>query len=360
MMKTLFLAMAFLSAGAAWATEEELSLPPDPVAPQVDETLPSLPTPADLQEKTASPQAPLLAVNGRLDLAFSGGAPVAQGFYIPSLRLGAHGTLSRRLEYGLSLGQTREFSSAQLPQMLPVDAFMVVKVLGADEEFPLMLKLGMFNPTLNPWWSPDLAELSLPDYQTNHRALLLDNDVGVELQFQPGTERLKIRLGLFNGNGIYSLNTNNARAFNVSIETNYRVGDATLLVGLSSYTQTQSAAGSVNYKSNWLFDGYASIQNNTWLIGADILSGGFEDSTRTVYPLGTGFFILSQLTEDLHAYGRYEYLQNSPTSGGDLTTWQLGPMITIDRNFKAFFYYESTDSAAGIVSSGQVRLRLVM
>lgn len=356
-MKTIGWILAlWLGSVGAFATEEDQSIPAEPAPATLPEAVPAT---SDLHATTDN-KAPLLAVNGRLDLAFSGGAPVAQGFYIPSMRLGARGTLSPRLEYGLSLGQTREFATAQLPQMLPVEAFMAVKVVAAAEEFPLVLKLGMFNPTLNPWWSPDLAELTLPDYQTIHRILLLDNDVGVELQFQPGTERLKVRLGLFNGNGIYSLNTNNARAFNASIEMNFRLDVGKLLVGLSAYTQTQSAVGSVNYKSNWLFDHYALLENERWTVGADILSGGFEDSTRIAYPLGLGLFGLYRVTEDLHAYGRYEFLQASPTFSGDLTTWQLGPMITIDHNFKAFFYYESTDGPSGVINSGQVRLRLVM
>jgi len=315
---------------------------------------------ADLKAREDAKVSPLLAVNGRIDLAFSGGAPVAQGFFIPSMRFGAQGTISPRLEYGFSVGQTREFSTAQLPQILPVDAWMNVRVLGSDEESSLRVKVGMFNPTLNPWWTPDLAELAIPDYQSNHRALLLDNDLGMEVHFQPGTQRVKIRLGLFNGNGIYALNTNNAKAFTASLEASSEYGNTRLLYGVSAFAQTQSAIGSVNYKSNWVFDAYASIENGPWLAGVDIMSGGFEDSARVAYPFATGIFVTSRLAEDLHLYVRNEYLRDSPTFSGNLTVWQMGPMVTIDRAFKAFFYYESANGPAGIVNSGQVRLRLVM
>ncbi len=354
MSRALIILSTLVIAVAAKAADDDLEF----IAPKESPSLAAVSEAKDLQPIETS--SPLLNVAGRLDLGFSGGAPVAQGFYIPSLRFGINGTISSRLEYGFALGQTREFSAAQLPQMLPVDAWVSLRLAGDESESPLRVKMGMFNPTLNPWWTPDLAFLSLPDYQNNHRACLMDNDLGVELQFQPGTERLKFTLGVYNGNGIFSLNTNNSKAFSASVEAKEQFGESKVAFGISTFTQTQSASGSVNYKSNWAVDAYASVENGPWLGGVDVLTGGFEDATRLVYPLATGVFVVSRLAEDLHLFVRHETLRSSPTFSGNLTVWQMGPMIVIDRAFRAFFYYESSNGPSGIVNSGQVRLRLVM
>src|SRR5688572_4292533 len=51
---------------------------------------------------------PVLTVGGRVDVGFSAGSPVTQGFSIASLRLNAMGSVGRFVDYGLAFGQTRE------------------------------------------------------------------------------------------------------------------------------------------------------------------------------------------------------------------------------------------------------------
>lgn len=101
-----------------------------------------------------------LAVSARFDLAFLTGNSVTQGFSLPSLRVSIYGDVTSILSYRVSVGQTREFTSALLPQLIPVEAYMD---LGSSDtrskESRFSIRVGMFTPSQNPFWTPDLSDL---------------------------------------------------------------------------------------------------------------------------------------------------------------------------------------------------------
>lgn len=353
-----YLVVGAMLAAGAWAETDLEATKPMVLAPEPGESGSYL-FELNSDKQGRGDSSPLIQVGGRIDAAFSSNTPVAQGFSLPSLRLNADGSVGHHLEYGLALGQTREFSSAMLPQMLPVDAFMVLKTESNDDFGSLRLKVGMFNPMLNPWWTPDLADVPLPDYHAVHKTLLLDNDLGVEVSFQPMAQRLEIFAGAFNGNGVFSVNTNNSRAFTGGLRVHFPVGGARLGLGFSAYGLTQASSGSVNFKSNSLADIYVSLEAGRFLLGLDLLTGGFEDSTRRVASFGGAGFLHVPLFQGVGVFSRLEGLRNSPIGGGFLTQLQIGPQIGIDKAFQSFLFYEvQNSSASGHISSAQVRLRL--
>jgi hypothetical protein len=308
----------------------------------------------------------MLSVGLRLDSSFSAGGATQQGFSIPSLRLSAFGDVTDNLAYRVSFGQTREFSSAQLPQILPVEAYMRLSISRrSDTGGPprIQWKLGMFTPTFNPWWTPDLSDLELPDYFTSHRSLFLFRELGTEVSYEFNPEGLKVGIGAFNGNGIVGLNSNNSKAFTGFARNIFHFGESSLEIGASVYALFQSSRGSINFKSNWASDIYASLT----LIPAGInimvdgFFGGFEDSVRTVNPSGGGFSAIITMNDWLKAMGRLEALSASPltTSADPMRHLQVGPIIKINDALTIYSFYEYFDYGDGTFeNSFQARVRL--
>ena len=303
-------------------------------------------------------QSSVLTVGARIDVGFSAGTEVYQGFTIPAIRLNALGAYGKYVEYGLSLGQTREFSTALLPQLLPVDAYVTLKA-PANDYGTIRCTVGMFNPMENPWWTPDLAVVPLPDYHATHRMVLLDNDVGMELSYQPMDGMVKITVGYFNGNGIFNLNTNNAKAFTGSLVIRGDWGNSKVQLGFGTHRMEQAVLGNVNFKSSWAFDAFASIESGPLLLGVDSFVAGIQDSFRSLSPRGSAGFLHFAFFHGLGLFGRVEAMIQSPVNGGSLTTWQVGPKWQLGSLFQGYFLYEYYRlMGAEPISSGQVRLRV--
>ncbi|MBI4406083.1 MAG: hypothetical protein HY537_18130 [Deltaproteobacteria bacterium] len=304
----------------------------------------------------------LLAVGARLDTAFSAGDPVQQGFRIPSMRLSVFGEVHPAIAYRLSVGQTREFASVLLPQLLPSEAYVQFK--NADSFLPsnLNLKVGIFTPQLHPWWSTDLDTLPFADYFSSHRMLFLGRDIGAELAVRI-VGNLGATLGIFNGAGIYGLNTNNSKAFTGSVRGSVDLGDAEVEAGWSGYRFSQSSAGSINYKSSWVSDFFLILNHSksAFVLGGDLALGAFEDNMAQFAPTGLAVFLSVSLADWLRFLARGESVRNPPSgNGGTFAAYQLGPAFRVSSQVHLFCNFQYSNMEGAVVNATEIRLRLVI
>jgi hypothetical protein len=309
----------------------------------------------------------LLALQARIDAAFSAGPPVAQGFAIPSIRLSAYGDIGANINYRLSFGETREFTTVALPQILPVEAYVEWSTirLTLDREDPAFIwRVGMFTPSFNPWWTPDLTYLQEPDYFAIHQALFMSRDIGTELAYEPSANGFRASIGVFNGNGILSLNTNNSRAFSASVSNNFEEDESQLLVGASGYDLTQSSAGSVNFKALWVSDFFANLtlKRLGLTVGGDFTVAGYTDSVTQCTPVGGTASVSLDVIEWLKLFGRAELLTSPPLlPTGTLQHYEIGPIFSFSQALNLYVWYDYLDQGNGnIQNSFQMRLRLVI
>lgn len=338
---------------------------PAVAAPAARPAVEAHPKEAAASTSEAITESPLLVVSARIDAAFSGGDPAVQGFSIPSVRLSASGNAAPNVGYRLSLGQTREYSSQLVPQVIPTEAFIRLDSVPRAEAASrphASFSLGMFTPSLNPWWTPDLGDLNVPDYQGTHRALLLSRDVGAELSLVPVPDRLEIAIGAFNGNGIVGLNTNNAKAFTAFLRAGQPIGPWKIIAGAGGYVSSQSNVGSVNYRSEAIADVFLSVELS--VIGLELniegFGGKYEDSRGKLSPMG-GAGTITLGTDWLKAFGRYQSLTSAPTATGVLKQFEFGPMYQPFPSLRIFGLYQSVDTGTGsLESSGTLRMRLTI
>lgn len=352
----LFVSGASLRAAEETETELVEAIEAAPVAPS--ETTPGSATSSASPPVRREP-VPVLQLGARLDTAFSTGGAVQQGFSIPSVRLSALGAASDTLSYRLSVGQAREFSSLLVPQLIPTEAFLV---LGKSEHLvpgDLVWKFGMFTPALNPWWAPDLSDVSLPDYHEAHKRLFLGRDIGVQINYQ-FTESLAVFAGAFNGNGVYGLNTNNARAMAGGVEWSSFSNTERVRVGVSGYFATQSSVGSVNYRSDWAASLYAHLAfpHSVAEVGLDFVVGDFLSSVTNYRPTSLALFGALPIAEWVALFVRLETARQVPQSGLDLLHVQIGPQLLLSRFVKAYLLFDSLDVGTGTENAGLLRIRV--
>lgn len=309
----------------------------------------------------------LLLVGLRLDAAYSGGGSVSQGFSIPSVRLTAWGQAGDLISYRFSLGQTREFSSVLLPQIMPVEAFIDFNSATAmdwDPKSRLTLRLGLFTPTFNPWWSPDLADIPMPipDYQETHRALFLARDIGAEVQFEPIAQRLMFHVGLFNGSGIFSLNTNNSKAFTAGVRGNILFGPVKWTLGFSAMLHEQADPTSVNFRSDVVGNLFTSLElpGSDWRLTGEVFGGELNDSVRTAYPWGAAGTLFVPVVSGVRLFTRAEALRSSGIGNGFVRNAQIGPILELHKAAHAYLFYQYLDQGGSIENLGWLRLRLVL
>ncbi len=222
---------------------------------------------------TKEAQTASLSVHARFDAAYSGGEPTVQGFSIPHFYLGVDGVANPSMTYRLSIGPSREFSSTLIPQMVPTEAFFKITSVAVSEisEKPsLGVQLGMFSPALNPWWTPDLGDLWIPEFFVGQRQLLLTRDIGVELSANPIPDRLQVTAGFFNGNGVFGFNTNNSRAVTLFTRFQVPIGEWRLSVGGGGFNFIQGSAGSTNYRSHWIANPFINAEWEPMSLSATI------------------------------------------------------------------------------------------
>lgn len=336
----------------------------EPVTPEVESTVPAPKAEGPSwvsQLLLQKGDGALLTVGARFDTAFILGGAVSQGFSLPSVRLTAFGDAAKWIHYRLSLGQTREFSSALLPQITPVEAYVDLGAERVLNENGLRWRLGMFTPTLNPWWSPDLSDLAIPDYNESHRRIFLSRDLGTELAIGVARD-LTLFAGAFNGNGIVGLNTNNARAFTAGVRFDFDWARWKFSTMLSGFTSYQASLGSVNYKNDAVGDLSLMVKHEDWgvTVGADFMVGNFRSYLTSNNPLGGSFFTEISLSQGVRLFARAEVLSRVPTTNYTLNHFQLGPEVTLGQYIRAYFLYDYLYAGTSAENTflGRVRLSL--
>lgn len=365
-MRLLLIAFVLLASSTTFAREKELEdiiKDAPPLASQPQQPAPTEKRRANLFGTLNDQQ--LLLVGLRLDTAYTGGGFVTQGFSIPSVRLTTWGQAGDLISYRFSLGQTREFSSVLLPQLIPVEAYVDFNSSTAmdwDPKSRLTLRLGLFTPTFNPWWSPDLADIPLPDFHQIHRSVFIGRDIGTELVFEPIAGRLTFHVGLFNGSGIFSLNTNNSKAFTAGLRGTILMGDLRLMLGASAMLHEQADPASVNFMSNAVGNLFAALDwpGTDFRLTGEVLVGELNDSVRTAYPFGGAGTLHVPIFAGMRMFARAEVLQGSGSGTGFVRSGQIGPILDLHKSAQAYIFYQYLDNEGSIENLGWVRVRLIL
>ncbi len=305
----------------------------------------------------------LLLVGVRIDAAYTGGGAVVQGFMIPSVRLTAWGRAGDLIAYRFSLGQTKEFSSVLLPTLMPVQAYVDFNSSSAmdwDPHSRLTLRFGLFTPTFNPWWTPDLSEIALPDYNESHRALFLARDIGAEIILEPIVGRLQFYAGMFNGSGIFATNTNNSRAFTAGVQGNVLFNGAKWMMGFSALLHEQADPTNVNFRSDAIGNLFTSLEfaGSPFKLTAELFGGGLSDSTRNSTALGGAGALYIPVFTGLRFFARAEVLRGTGTGTGLIRNGQFGPILDLHKSTQAYVFYQYLDTNGSIEHMGWVRVRL--
>lgn len=341
------LIILFLISRSVFSAEEkveELTPVPEPVE-SIQETV--------IEKNIEESEKPsTLSVSARFDTNYSGGGSVHQGFSIPSARISVEGIAGRDIQYRFSAGQTREYSTALLPQLLPTEAYFSL------HQASLSLKVGLFSPQFNPWWTPDLSEVNFPDYHETQKALYLSREMGVELQYSFVPDSLQVSIGYVNGSGVFTLNTNNAKAGVASIQSKIPLGEHSLRLGTSGYIFSQSTSGAINYRSNSLWTVYAEVSLLPVLFRVEGFLSHFEDSTKIILPEGGACSLHFKFGKGLSLFGRYEYASNSPISLGRIQHLEGGPILSFSKQLDGYFTYSSLESGGQSEDLILIRFRL--
>jgi hypothetical protein len=340
-----------------------LSLGPAVVfaAPELEEVV----TPDESVVGESSGDGNSIQVGLRMDAAYNAGGQSIQGFSLPSVRLTVWGQAADWIDYRFSVGQTREWSSALLPQLMPVEGFVDLKAVAlssAPDTFGAVLRVGLFTPAFNPWWSPDLTDLPLPDYQASHSLLFVGRDLGVELNFEPVPNRLSFFAGAFNGNGVFAQNTNGAKAFTAGIKGSFQFEESTLNVGLSGVLREQADPSSVNFRSDSLGSLYAVLESphSSFKLGAELIFGSLNDSTRSASPFGGALTLFTPHFGLLKVFARAEWLRNTGNGNGTLKNFQAGPILHLHPSLQVFGLYQYLENGGSPETLVSARLRLVI
>lgn len=306
----------------------------------------------------------VISLGARVDASYTGGGSIAQGFAIPSLRVSAYGEAGHYIDYRVSLAQTREFSTALLSQLIPSEAYVDLSTnpprngerrKGMD----IRLRMGMCAPLFNPWWTADLSDLSLPDYNETHKANFAIRDIGAEVALRPFGENFLVAAGAFNGSGITSLNTNNSKAFTGHFHWVIPLSGFKIGLGMGNFYMEQSTKGSINYKKSWVSDFflYFGLENARIAILLDSFTSSYEDTTRVISPNGYSVAATMGLNDWMGGFVRYEFATDSPQKG-QIRSFQTGPMLTLSDYAKAFFIYQSLQLSGSEERSIFLRVRV--
>ncbi len=301
-----------------------------------------------------------LAMGARFDTAFLTGSGLIQGFTLPSARLTVFGDLSLHVKYRFSLGQTREFSTVLLPQILPVEAFVDFSTRPLfRNESGLVVRMGMFTPDFHPLWTPDLSYLTLPTYHESHRTLFLGRELGLQVKYHSSNDQFEAGLAFVNGVGILSENSNNAKALALFVKHGFEFGSAEFKMGLSAFGRLQSSKGSLNFRQDWLALAWASMRLRSIELWAEYYLGEFEDSAVRNEPNGSAFMISVEVSPTISLWGRYETLGGSPSGAtGIMDRWEVGPRFQLHSNLQLFSTYSQIDEGFGLGAIQEFRVQL--
>lgn len=353
----------------ALESDEPLPLPSEETQPAVTaEPAPPAPEPVE----TAQPSSEItlktlrsVSLVGLMDVAYRTGYPIEQGFVLPAVRLGLQGQVGDHVGYRFSLGQTREYATVLLPQMLPVEAYVewASEAVVSSERSGLFWRTGMFTPQLHPAWTPDIAEIRVADYATVHRKIFISRDLGTQLLYRIPSGRLEAAAGLFNGSGVFGLNTNQAKAFTGYLSAELlKFGDSVFRIGVGSYYLSQSTPISTNYKRNYLTDIFVTWESPSFSLSGEGFYGSFTDAVNSYYLQGGIGTAVVRFSSQWELFSRFEYLTHPPTNGiGTLQIFQVGPMLRLQEGFSLYLTYnmeQATNTTR--VHSAEFRLRLLL
>lgn len=308
---------------------------------------------------------PSLGFGLRLDSQYSGGGMLEQGFAIPSARLTAFGELDSHLRYRLSLGQAKEFSAVALPTMVPVEAYidlLSAPEYGLSEFYRLRWRIGMFTPSFNPWWTPDLADLVLPEYHLLHTYLFLNRDIGTELVLMPFAERLTLFGGYFNGTGIFGSNNSSARAATAGVRIGIPIGDVDLDLGGSGYYSEQSSPGTSTFRTRRLATVYlrARLRQDSAELTLETSFGRFDEALGNTAPTGTAGTLRFRVMPNLQIWGRAETMSGISLIQPTIRRFQVGPIFNYGPSLTTYLLFEHLDEGDLAQDMGIVRVRLVI
>lgn len=309
----------------------------------------------------------LLLLGLRVDTSYFAGSVLQQGFALSSVRLSAWGNSGSYISYRFSLGQTREFSSILLPQLTPVEAWVDFHTASKSDwnaKSRLNWRVGMFTPTFNPWWSPDLADMQvlLPDYNTTHKIAFLNRDIGTELTVEPVADRLYLTAGVFNGNGIFAFNTNAAKAFTFSLQTKIPLYESRLWVGASGYLMDQADPTSISFRNNGIWNFFTAWEYPNWKtwLTFELFGGELNDATRTSYPFGAAASLQFRAFKGFRWFSRAESMRGTGRGGNErVTSIQAGPVFDFAKTAQLFLLFHHNEVEDGTNENyGLFRLRL--
>ncbi len=309
---------------------------------------------------------PTLNVKARFDAAFSGGEPTQQGFTLPHFFLGVDGTANPWMTYRLTVSPSREYSTGLVPNVVPTEAFIRMGSVSQKEMADtanITATLGLMAPTINPWWSPDIGDLWVPDFFYGQRLLLLSRDMGLELAGHLIPKRLEVAVGYFNGNGIFGFNTNNSRALTAFGRLHLiPPGTWQMYVGGGFFHFAQGVSGATNYRQNWVANPFLAIEGEPLQLHFSLEGwwGGFQDSARRYSPKG----VVASLRlghPRLQGFVRYLNLSSVPTSMGRLSELHLGATSDPFPHLKIFFYFQQVAGrSTGTENSVNLRARFAL
>lgn len=309
----------------------------------------------------------LLLLGLRTDTSYFAGSVLQQGFALSSVRLTAWGSSGNYISYRLSLGQTREFSTVLLPQITPVEAWVDFHTSARGDwsaKSRMTWRIGMFTPTYNPWWSPDLADMQVlvPDYLESHKAIFISRDLGTELTVEPISDRLSLTVGAFNGNGIFSHNTNAAKAFTFSLQGKIPVYESKIWLGASGYLMDQADPSSISFKSNGVWNVFTAWEYPRWKLwtAVEVFGGELNDSTRISFPFGGAAMMQFRMVRGLRFYARGEAMRATGRGGNNrLASIQMGPVLDFHKTAQLFLLFQHSEVEDGTNENyGYFRLRL--
>lgn len=304
----------------------------------------------------------LIALSARLDTNFLAGNGVVQGFSLPSVRVSVQGDVSPYVSYRVSAGQTREFATALLPVLTPVEGYIDLSTADRREAVSrATVRAGMFTPTFNPWWTPDLSGVDAPDYHESHRAIFLSRDLGAEAAWKAGDRSIELGAGAFNGIGIFGQNTNNSRAFTGHLSVGTKLFGADVRIGGAAYGRFQASLGNVNYRRQIIGNGWVSLTHSGWELYLDVFGGQYDDSVRSLLPFGGSAVVLMPLTAMIRLFGRAEWLERNPSgNGGRFSRFQVGPWIVVGEHLQGWLTYSNqvTGDGSGVTHTTEFRVRL--
>lgn len=302
------------------------------------------------------------SLQSSFDMSFSGGGATVQGFSLPVARVTLDQPISKRTSGLFSLGQSREYTGALLPTLIPVDASLNFRSVMESTEAEVSWKLGMFNPAFVPWWTQNLQDLPyLPNYSEVHPFLFLNREIGAEIQFEPVADRSAIFVGVFNGSGIFGQNSNNSRAYTLGARWTFEVGGGDLEVGASGLVINQSQIGSVNYRASNLLFGFVDwdLPELGLFFAVEGYSGHVEDSASAGDPYGLAFFTQWSFSTLISLFLRVEQMYGYSRGDGNLFHFQFGPTLTWSEQIQTFFLFSQLSSfGSGTENVGMVRTRV--